>query len=307
MRRQGSLLTMAAIVLGLSAFAGYLRSTRSGGPKLEIENPGQLILGKVSVQDPCLRTVRIKNVGNLAIRRGKFQVSCGCSRVTPSAFALPPGEAVDVQLEFDFLSLTNQHEIPVAREFSVALQALSQAPVPAVFQWPFRGVIHSVYQRVPAVVEFATRAPPSDPVTGEVEFRFHEPIERLLVSSDDAGVAVQMDDAGPGKAFRCGVGRTLRVRRAGSGAASRAAGGGGAFIASAHQGHRPAACRCGSAAGLPQLRRGGAWGGRTGDAPSRLACGNVVPGERDPLPARRFVSDIECGGGAGSRVGADSR
>jgi len=185
-------MAMAVVVMGLSIFAGYLRQARRAVAILEIENPEILSLGPISLEDRCARTVRLKNSGRRAVTVGELRVSCGCSRVSPSRFTLEPGAAMDVALEFDFLSLTNQNEIAPARDFSVILQAISHAPDRALFRWPIVASVHSIYKRVPAIVEFESHELPSMPIKGEIDFEFHEPIDELKVTAVDPEVSIRV-------------------------------------------------------------------------------------------------------------------
>lgn len=196
MRRSQLLFAMTvAMLFGISVFAAFMISIRNARPILEVDNPDDLQLGEVQLQDRSRRTIRFVNTGRRTAEVSELKTSCGCVSVSPKTFAIGPGQSADVELSFDFQSVTDRNEIAMDREFGVNLLAATTPPHRNVFQWRIQARIKSVFKRMPPLVEFQSDGPRSTPIVGRFEVVCHQPLDELQVtpSSSDVRVRVHPD------------------------------------------------------------------------------------------------------------------
>lgn len=191
--RHSLLIATCVALFGISTYAAFMYRLRNAKPVLQIVDPSVLELGQVNIQDPCTRTIRLVNTGLHRITIGDMKASCGCVKVTAARPTLEPGEATDVALDFDFLSLANRNDIPKSAKFSVNLYALTKPPHHEVFSWQLTGTVVSAFRHAPQFVEFRSRGSLAQPVEGRFTVEFHRHIDDLDIKVEEPGVDLHID------------------------------------------------------------------------------------------------------------------
>ncbi|MFO0900600.1 MAG: DUF1573 domain-containing protein, partial [Pirellulales bacterium] len=183
---------------GVYGFGRLTGGPAAPRPALFVESR-YLDFGEHEVAKDFVWRLPIQNTTAEPIEVLALKASCGCTKVAPQAFRVPPGETAEVTLTLD---LAPTKEADLAAEFtnfSVELTPQLRLPPAEPLSFRLTGRVFSPYQLEPAYLSFG-----NDYVAGEpppkrtVRVRSRRPAEKLAAVCErgTATVAVTPSDDG---------------------------------------------------------------------------------------------------------------
>jgi Protein of unknown function (DUF1573) len=210
----GALGSLAGLYVVLAAVSP---STLAANLKVDA---AALDLGEVWGQSDLRTTLPVRNHSATPISIIGFNLSCGCTQVSPTAAVVPPGASVDFQVVVDLRAKQSKGPALPKQSFSVHVQPIVAAAEGRHSGWELTGVVRSTIVDVPRVLPLGQIAPEDAETRQQVmaltavapvaslDVRCNSPIIEVAIArdsdDDDARfrVAVRLQPGAPVGAFR---------------------------------------------------------------------------------------------------------